>query len=129
MGMTLEEVNGEIEAIERRIGEMWDEVRELREVRRVLEEKSNEDHLSNPRPGDLWHDLFLPVLMVLEVDSERVAVCEENGCTFDPDKVRRIPRAEFKEIIRRHPDGGLIHHCIPGGAEALVRMWAENRNQ
>jgi hypothetical protein len=141
MGRTLEEVNGEIDAIERRIGEMWGKVRELREVRRILEEKSDEDHLSNPRPGDLWHDLFSPVLVVLGVESETVAICDKaipyaegetaeatgKELAFDLDRVRKIPRAEFESMLKRKSNGGLTRHCIPGRAEGLVRMWAEKQ--
>lgn len=93
MERTLEEVRraiGEKETLIRAIGE---ELNRLRSLRNKLEEKSDEDHFLRPIPGDFWHDMFSPVLIVLAVEDEGVAICDKTKAVYEPPDQAMVMRS------------------------------------
>ncbi len=45
--------------------------------------KQNTKHAKNPQPGDYWHEMLCPILVVLKATKFQVWVCEERKDTSD----------------------------------------------
>lgn len=39
-------------------------------------ERDSHEHLRNPRPGDYWHEMYVPICVVLEVGTDVVTLCK-----------------------------------------------------
>lgn len=56
--------------------------------------ETNMKCLASPVPGDYWHEMFLPVAKVLEVDSQYVLLDKFRG------RPVRMTRASFSKWLR-----------------------------
>lgn len=84
------------EAIERKrelISLLEKEVRELEVLKIEQEKQIDEDHFKNPEPGDFWHDLFSPVLIVLEVLKDEIIVCDKTVDVYEPPREDMVLRS------------------------------------
>lgn len=64
------------------------------------------DHMHNPQPGDFWHEMLVPMLIVLEVlpDNSVIVATEvvddgDGGRTFDLEKAQLLTSDEFIDNI------------------------------
>lgn len=68
-------------------------------------EKQSIKHAKNPQPGDYWHEMFTPILLVLKVTRKQVIFLEKvkavgkDRWTWDVEKVSVLPRKEFKKKL------------------------------
>lgn len=67
-------------------------------------------HANSPEPGDYWHEMFTPVLVVLDVGERSVVICDkvkavdEDGWTWDLSQVTAVPKKEFGDRLRYKSD-------------------------
>lgn len=65
----------------------------------------NEEHCADPQPGDYWHEMFCPYLVVLLRIGKNVIVCQtrkdfpDGGWTWDMDKPEIITLERLREIV------------------------------
>lgn len=84
---TLDEVDRDIADAEGRIQAIGEELKRLRSLRHELRERSDEEHFLRPVPGDFWHEMYSPVLIVLAVEDDFVTVCEKTKAVYEtPDQ-------------------------------------------
>lgn len=64
-------------------------------------------HARNPKVGDYWNEMFMPVLLVVEVDDKWVKFCEKtkparngNGWTWDLTEFVSLPRYKFIQKLQ-----------------------------
>lgn len=43
----------------------------------MIDHKQNIDHLDHPKPGDYWHEFYMPVLVVVSVSGDDVMICDK----------------------------------------------------
>ena len=62
-------------------------------------------HATHPEPGDYWHEMFCPVLVVLKVTNESVTYCEKRKSarpdhwTWDLSETKRVWREDFRKRL------------------------------
>lgn len=63
--------------------------------------KDDAKHRGAPERGDFWHEMFAPILVVLDVSDSAIVVCctpkatDKDRWTWDMDKIETIPRDQF----------------------------------
>ena len=72
----------------------------------MRDHETNEKHAIGPEPGDFWHEMFSPILVVLEVTPDTVVFCrrqEQVGrdrWRWNATLTERLPRDEFSKLLR-----------------------------
>jgi hypothetical protein len=78
----------------------------------ITRQEKNLEHLAEPVPGDYWHEMYNPILLVLaRLDQSSVVICEpkdvsESEWTWDIDSPQRLTLNEFGDR--------LLYKTIPG---------------
>lgn len=76
--------------------------------------RRDQEHRLNPQAGDYWHEMWSPVMVVVAVEEERVAICDKldrdkDGWLWKFDAARWISRREF-EKLPLYSKGQAGHH-------------------
>lgn len=75
----------------------------------------NQRHLLNPELGDYWHEMFCPILVVVDLYDNVVRCLEKKKAagqghwTWDVDKVSEYNKSEFAAKLRYGGDGDLAN--------------------
>lgn len=93
------------------------------------QKRLNLKHLKNPQVGDYWHEMLVPVLVVLDVDDEGITVCkrtkqvDNNHWTWDLGKYEKMSREDFQYYLSRagDPERGQWAKVVPG-----LMAWASD---
>jgi len=86
------------------------------------------EHANNPQAGDIWHDMFSPVCVVLEVSRHTILISKKTkaagtGYTYDLDYLERMSPQEFHDWLQYKPDrmkGKYWANCNPGAGMGFV---------
>ncbi len=68
--------------------------------------KQNRNHAKYPQPGDYWHEMLCPVLIVLKVTAFQVWICDERKdksnakWTWDLTQTRILTRKTFESKLK-----------------------------
>jgi hypothetical protein len=77
--------------------------------------ETNIKHALNPEPGDYWHEMFTPIMVVLDVTSMHVVICDgtkpadKDRWSWDYKKIKCLTRKEFN-MKPRYDSPKLIDH-------------------
>ncbi len=69
------------------------------------EQALNAQHLECPRPGDYWHEMFMPICVVLSASDDCICLCskttsvEGNRWTWDLTETRTLSKKEFSKWL------------------------------
>lgn len=67
--------------------------------------KTNQEHLSNPKVGDYWNEMFAPICVVVGRTQGEVVVCrkikevDDNHWTWDLRYIERMSLADFRKKL------------------------------
>lgn len=70
-----------------------------------LQQQLNEEHALEPKIGDYWHEMFVPILSVVDVGPWNVSVLrktkevDEEHWTWDVTEVTNMSRKEFYDFL------------------------------
>jgi hypothetical protein len=85
----------------------------------------NDKHSADPQPGDYWHEMFMPVLLVLGRIAGRVLVCDKTKSVtshtwtwdFEGEGVKLLTLEQFRQR--------LTYSGIPGYPSDTPGYWAD----
>jgi hypothetical protein len=91
----------------------------------------NEGAAMSPKSGDYWHERYMPVCVVMEVDDNDVLLSKTTinyGKTFsfDYSKVERMTRESFVKWLSYGSIPGLWADCIPRSLVGDAEEWKEH---
>ena len=96
----------------------------------------NAQRSANPQAGDMWHDMFAPVCVILEVRNNWLTVCRKTKCvdrdhwSWDVEKAEDIRADEFFTSLRYKFDGlrdKFWCDCYENRDKYTVAWWQENK--
>lgn len=91
----------------------------------------NERHCTDPRPGDYWHEMFCPYLVVLARIGDHIIVyqtrkkVDENHWTWDTDKPEMMSLAELRKTVTYGSIPGFVADVAPGAHREFADDFAE----
>lgn len=91
-------------------------------------------HARNPQPGDYWHEMYCPVLVVLDVDKGKglITICKdiiynskEDTWRWNLNKTEIMPLGFLATYLAYSgdPSKGLWARVIPGHMLDVVKEW------
>jgi hypothetical protein len=95
----------------------------------------NLQHMDFPQPGDYWHEMFCPYLVVLKVLPEGLVICDQKESvdaghwTWSLGKARLISRSELAEAVRYRNYDGFVADVCPRQHMQTVLEWVEAGEQ
>lgn len=112
----------EIELLQKECGQ-------LRKKSQNIQDKIDNACFECPKEGDFWHEMYVPVLAVIQVHEDNsLTICENtkdvgnNKYIFDMSGVRRITREEFEKKIKWHKDE-IGYKVIPERCVGIFTQW------
>lgn len=90
-------------------------------------------HSRDPQIGDFWHEMFCPIMVVLDVTPLHVIICDKtkevdrDHWTWDTDAIKTLTREAF--AIKPHYDSPTMahkFHCdvVPRGCVDVAAAYA-----
>lgn len=99
----------------------------------MRDEAANIQHARNPEVGDYWHEMFCPVMVVLDVTSLHVIICKKkkdvdrDHWTWDVSETKHLTREQFA-LEPHYSTAKMAHkfHCdvIPRGHADVAAAYA-----
>jgi hypothetical protein len=93
-------------------------------------EPINEKHCANPQPGDYWHEMFCPYLVVLQRVVDSVIVYQKrkdvpaNKWTWDTDAPSMISLADLRKKVTFGSIPGFVASVEPGAHKVFADEFA-----
>lgn len=87
------------------------------EKQRIEQKAINEEHISKPKPGDFWNEMYFPICVVIANIGKNVMICKtrknvgKNKWTWDLEKLDILNLREFKEWLSYKSDKILGYWC------------------
>jgi hypothetical protein len=96
----------------------------------------NEVRISNPQPGDYWHEMFCPYFVVIRVDGDGILVCDKkldvdaDHWSWDLSKCRYMTKDELRKRVtcRSMPDK-FVADCSLKSHMWVVDAYAELQHE
>lgn len=90
----------------------------------------SQEHLNNPKVGDYWHEMLMPVAIVIDVNDDEITICGRikdtgEGCwTWDQNFIKIITKKEMREYFSYDTIPNKTWcRCIPEGHKEWVMEW------
>lgn len=87
--------------------------------------EDNTKHVADPQPGDYWHEMFVPYVVVLAVDGDNLTVCrkrkdvDKDHWTWDLTQTSSMTKQELRELVTYGTIPGFVADVVPQS-----HMWA-----
>jgi hypothetical protein len=91
----------------------------------------NEKHVSNPEPGDYWHEMFCPYLVVLARVGDRVIIyrtrkdVDHRHWTWDTTKPEMMSLADLRKKVTYGNIPGFVADVAPRSHKQFAEEFAE----
>lgn len=80
----------------------------------MRDDAANIQHSRNPQIGDFWHEMFCPIMVVLDVTPLHVIICDKTKSidrdhwTWDTAEIKTLTREQF--ALKPHYDSPKMAH-------------------
>lgn len=130
--LTVKEISESMIKKEKEIETISNQYEFLKKIRRQIEENIDNACFENPKEGDSWHEMYVPVVAVIQVHEDKsLTICEHTKDVednkyifdiFDTSKVRKITRQEFEKKIKWCKNK-IGYKVIPERCVGILKQW------